>query len=279
MTARKQELTLQAADGTPLFVTDWASDLAEGGNAQGGVVLMHGLGEHSGRYNHVARFFNDLGFAVRAYDHRGHGRSGGARGDVPDDDRMMSDAKLVVDDFTRQLKAPPLLLGHSMGGLMAARFAAQNVAPLRALILSSPALAISLSGVQKVLLKILSACAPGFGVPNGLEQRYLAHDATVVEAYAKDPLVHGKISARLLQSMLASVRIAHAGAATIRVPTLMIKSGDDHIVDARGSDIFFGLLQPGIATIRNYPQFYHEIFNEAEAHAVFEDVRTWLQQL
>jgi alpha-beta hydrolase superfamily lysophospholipase len=78
---------------------------------------MHGLGEHCGRYAHVARFFNEHGWSVRTYDHRGHGRSGGARGDVPDHEAVLRDAKIVVDDFAQRFDAPPLLLGHSMGGL------------------------------------------------------------------------------------------------------------------------------------------------------------------
>lgn len=166
-----REHTLSAADGTPLFVSDWPIDAAAGE----GVVLMHGLGEHSGRYAHVARFFNDCGCSVRAYDHRGHGRSGGARGDVPDPATILRDAKTVIDDYARQLAAPPLLLGHSMGGTFAACYAARALSPLGGLILSSPALRIQLSAAQKLLLRLLGAIAPGYGIPNGLESRYLSH--------------------------------------------------------------------------------------------------------
>ena len=151
---------LTAADGTPLFVRDWPA--AAGTAAAGAVMLMHGLGEHCGRYAHVARFFNQRGYVVRGYDHRGHGRSGGARGDVPDGAAIVRDARLVLDDFMQPggdaaaSGRLPLLLGHSMGGLFAARFATAQAAPLSGLILSSPALALPLSGGQKTLLKILS---------------------------------------------------------------------------------------------------------------------------
>src|ERR1019366_2675004 len=107
-----RERSLSAADGIPLLVADWPTGSAAA--AGDGIVLMHGLGEHCGRYTQVARFFNDCGFSVRAYDHRGHGRSGGARGDVPDVETLLQDAKIAVDDFARNLSAPPLLLGHSM---------------------------------------------------------------------------------------------------------------------------------------------------------------------
>lgn len=268
------ELQLTASDGTPLFVTDWLCGDPQA--AKGGIVLMHGLGEHCGRYAHVARFFNECGWSVRAYDHRGHGRSGGPRGDVPDHEALLRDAKLVLDDFARQFDTPPLLLGHSMGGLFAARFATGALSPLRGLILSSPALAVSLSATQKFLLQALGAVAPGFGVPNGLQTRYLSHDPKVVAAYQKDPLVHPKISPRLLNSMLAAVDFSQSHAAMLAVPTLMVVAGDDRLVDASGSDAFFARLAPGVGTMHRYPEFYHEVFNEVQSRQVFNDVRNWL---
>lgn len=272
-----RELSLPAADGVPLFVADWliGTDAA----ARDGIVLMHGLGEHCGRYAQVARFFNDCGFSVRAYDHRGHGRSGGARGDVPGAETLLQDAKIAVDDFARKLSAPPLLLGHSMGGLFAAYYATRALSPLRGLILSSPALRIRLSGAQKLLLQVLGAIAPGFGIPNGLESRYLSHRQDVVDAYDSDALVHAKISARLLRAMLQAIEYAQAHASTLGVKTLLLVAGDDHLVDASGSNAFFRKLAPGVGTMHTYAGFYHEIFNEVEAGRVFDDVRAWLGEL
>ncbi|MGH8806460.1 MAG: lysophospholipase [Noviherbaspirillum sp.] len=239
---------------------------------------MHGLGEHCGRYAHIAHFFNDGGWSVRTYDHRGHGRSGGARGDAPDDEAVLRDAKIVVDDFARQFEEPPLLLGHSMGGLFAARFATASLSPLRGLILSSPALAIPMSAAQKLLLKVLGNIAPGLAVPNGLQTRYLSHVQAVVDAYEKDPLVHPKITPRLLHSMLDATNFSHAHASSLAIPTLMLVAGDDHMVDASGSDAFHARLRPGIGTLHRYPDYYHEVFNEVGAARVFDDVRNWLDK-
>jgi alpha-beta hydrolase superfamily lysophospholipase len=272
---RPRELSLSAADGTPLYVADWPT----GSGAGGGIVLMHGLGEHCGRYAHVARFFNDCGCSVRAYDHRGHGRSGGARGDVPDADALVRDAKIVVDDFARKLSAPPLLLGHSMGGLFAACYATRALSPLGGLILSSPALRIRLSGAQKLLLRVLGAIAPGFGIPNGLESRYLSHRQEVVDAYDSDPMVHAKISARLLGAMLDAIEFAQTRASALSVRTLLLVAGDDHLVDAAGSAAFFNKLAPGVGATHTYPGFYHELFNEVEAVRVFDHIRAWLAEL
>jgi alpha-beta hydrolase superfamily lysophospholipase len=277
LNVQSQEQRIAASDGTLLFVTDWRPEAVE--SSRGGVVLMHGLGEHSGRYQHVAQFFNALGMSVRTFDHRGHGRSGGARGDVPDSDCMVRDAQTVIEDFASKFPVPPILFGHSMGGLVAARYAVEKRSPLRALVLSSPALAISLSRGQKLLLKLLSIVAPGLTLPNGLEQRYLSHDANVVEAYGKDPLVHSKISARLLNSMLASIALAQGKAAGLAIPTLLVYAGDDRIVDAGGSETFGKSLPANLAEIHVYPKLYHEIFNEIDAEQVFGDVRNWLAKL
>jgi alpha-beta hydrolase superfamily lysophospholipase len=272
-----REFSLSAADGTPLFVADWP--LGSAAAAGDGIVLMHGLGEHCGRYAHVARFFNDCGLSVRTYDHRGHGRSGGARGDVPDADTLLQDAKLAVDDFARNLASPPLLLGHSMGGLFAACYATRGLSPLRGLILSSPALRIRLAGAQKLLLRVLGAVAPGFGIPNGLESRYLSHRQEVVDSYNSDPLVHPKISARLLGAMLGALEFSQAHASALSVKTLLIVAGDDRLVDASGSESFFRKLAPGVGTMHTYRGYYHELFNEVEAGRVFDDVRAWLGEL
>lgn len=272
------EFELCATDGTHLFIRDWPLPKADDALYRQGVVIMHGLGEHCGRYAHVARFFNALGFAVRTYDHRGHGQSGGAVGDVPDDEAILRDARLVINEFSRQLETPPLLLGHSMGGLFAARFAVEGLAPLHGLILSSPALALRMSGFQHGLLKVAKTLIPGVGIPNGLPTRYLSHDGEVILAYENDALVHPKISARLLGSMLKAMDFVHDNAVELKIPVLLLVAGDDHLVDPVGSQRLLARLAPEIASAHFYEGFYHEVFNELDASRVFDDVRSWLEQ-
>jgi alpha-beta hydrolase superfamily lysophospholipase len=264
---------LAAADGTSLYVSDYLLPLAD---ARGGIVVMHGLGEHSGRYRQLAQQLNEAGWSVRCYDHRGHGRSQGPRGDVPNGMPMLQDAQIVIDDFTARTGYRPFLLGHSMGGLFAAHFALSARAPLRGLILSSPALSVPMSALQKLMLKAMRALAPGMGLPNGLQTRYLSHDARVVEAYTTDPLVHGKISARLLTSMLESIAYCEAHAASLALPAVLLVAGDDHLVDAEGSKRFFARLPPGRAAMTVYDELYHEIFNETASARPFADLRAWL---
>ena len=272
-----QSKKISAADGTPLFVNDYL--LNEPGVCRGGVVIMHGLGEHAGRHAHVARFFNDCGFSVRTYDHRGHGKSGGPRGDVPRGDAILQDGQIIIDDFSTQLGQAPLLLGHSMGGLFAARFALEKISPLRGLILSSPALAVSLSGIEQLFLKLMIRVAPRLAIPNGLKVNQLSRDPNVALAYQKDPLVHNKITARLLTRMLDAMAFCHAHAATLSIPVLMVVAGSDGLVNAAGSQAFYPKVPTELMTWQWYPEMYHELFNEPDAGRVFGDIRTWLSLL
>ncbi|NHZ83655.1 alpha/beta fold hydrolase [Massilia sp. CCM 8695] len=264
---------LLAADGTTLFVSDYLLPAAP---LRASVVIMHGLGEHGGRYRHLASFFNDCGLSVRCYDHRGHGRSQGKRGDVINGDPLLQDAEIVIDDFAARYRLPPFLFGHSMGGLFAARFALSAVSPLRGLILSSPALGLRLSRPQMLLLDVLHALAPSLAVPNGLSPRWLSHDPKVVAAYTADPLVHGKISARLMRSMLRSITYCQANAARLSVPALLLAAGDDHLVDPDGVRRFAAHVPSGLAQLHVYDDLYHEIFNETEAARPLADLRAWL---
>jgi alpha-beta hydrolase superfamily lysophospholipase len=272
LVAHSHQLT--AADGTALYVSDY---LLPVGSARGGIVILHGLGEHSGRYRQLAQRLNEAGWSVRCYDHRGHGRSQGPRGDCPNGTPLLLDAQIVIDDFTSCTGFRPFLLGHSMGGLFAAHVALSGRASLRGLILSSPALAIRMSALELKLLKVMHAIAPRIGLPNGLQAQYLSHDPKVVAAYKADPLVHNKISARLLSAMLASIAYCDAHAAVLAMPALLLVSGDDHLVDAEGSKRFFAALPPGRAQMTVYDTLYHEIFNETASDRPVADLCAWLE--
>lgn len=262
---------LSAPDGTRLFIADY---LLAG--AQGGIVIMHGLGEHGGRYPHVVQFFHACGLSVRTYDHRGHGQSQGARGDVPNNEAILQDARRVIEDFAAQIGAVPLLFAHSMGGLFAARLVLGRLTPLRGLILSSPPLALPMNAGQKFLLSVLRKIAPGLGVSNGLSLAGLSRDPGVAVAYENDPLVHGKITARLLLAMLDAIAFCQAQAATLTVPTLMVVAGSDKLVDPSGSKTFFPKLPASLATLHWYDEGFHELHNDVNAQQVFADERAWL---
>lgn len=273
------EFFLQTPDGTSLFVRDWP---ANHHSVKHGIVVLHGLGEHCGRYIHIARFFQTLGFTVRSFDQRGHGQSDGRRGDVPNSSTNLEDLRFVVDEFTQQLDAPPILFAHSMGGLFACHFALASLSKLSGLILASPALKVKVSTFQKYLFAFASRVIPHLGVTHGTNGRYLSHDAEVVYAYQNDPLVHSRISASLFQSMLHSMEYVKTHTAQMKLPLLLLIAGADQVVDPEGSQLFsqqldHRLTASSVTTIV-YPDFYHEIFNELDSIKAFDDVRIWLEE-
>lgn len=271
-----REFFFATKDQVRLFVRDWAPAPHRVRQGQG-ILLMHGLGEHCGRYAHVARFFTELGFHVRSYDQRGHGQSEGRRGDSPQALSLLDDAQLLLSDFARQLKQTPILLGHSMGGLFAARLALESPELISGLILSSPALQLYMSPWQHQLLSLAKHWFPGLGVNNGLKTHYLSHDAEVVAAYRHDALVHNKITARLLSAMLEAINHVQDFAEELAVPSLLLVAEADHLVDPQGSRVFVDHANNSLLHYRFYPEFYHEILNELDAQLVFEDIRIWLE--
>ena len=265
-----------ASDGENLAVYDWP--LPDAPRAT--VLLVHGLGEHAGRYDALARHLGAWGYAVRGYDHYGHGESSGPRGGLPWDTRLLDDLTDIVDATRARMPAgqPLVLLGHSMGGLVAARFVALGIRPVDALVLSSPALDAGLGPVQKLLLATLPRIAPNLRVGNGLDARYLSHDDAVVRAYLADPLCHNRISARLARF------IAEAGPATVaraphwQVPTLLLWAGADRLVNPAGSRAFASAAPKERVQAHCFEPLYHELFNESPelAEPVLERLQHWL---
>lgn len=272
--------TFTAADGENLAIQDWA--LPPGETCRGTVLLVHGLGEHVGRYDPVARRLNDWGFAVRGYDQYGHGESGGPRGGLTSDTRLLDDLVDMVDATRARIPAgqPLVLLGHSMGGLVASRFVSLNLRPVDALVLSSPALDAGLSPVQKLLLATLPRIAPNLRVGHGLDAQYLSHDPAVVAAYLADPLCHDRICARLARFIAEGGPATVARAAHWSVPTLLMWAGSDKLVHPAGSRAFAAAAPQGTVQSHCFEPLYHELFNECPelADPVFERLRHWLQQ-
>jgi alpha-beta hydrolase superfamily lysophospholipase len=240
--------------------------------------VVHGLGEHAGRYEHVAEKLNAWGFAVRGYDQCGHGESGGARGSLPTDTRMLDDLADIVDSTRARMQpgTPLILLGHSMGGLVVGRFVSLKIRPVDALIMSSPALNPGLSAFQKFLVALLPKIVPDLRVGNGVKPQFISHDPAVVAAYKSDRLVHDRISARLARF------IADAGPATValapqwKVPTLLMYAGDDRLLNPQGSRDFSQAAPKEVVTAVCFEKLYHEIFNELDATPVFDALHQWL---
>jgi alpha-beta hydrolase superfamily lysophospholipase len=260
-----------------LALRDWP--LADHPNAGAQVLIVHGLGEHSGRYEHVAQKLNSWGYAVRSFDLWGHGLSDGDRGSMRDAHAMLDDLAAVVD-HTRKTMPPGqslVLLGHSLGGLLAARFVSLRMRPIDALVLSSPALDPGLNAFQKLLLATLPGIAPNLRVGNGLQVKYLSHDPAVVAAYQADPLVHDRICARLALFIAQAGREVVATAPQWNTPTLLLFAGQDKLVSPQGSRDFLKLAPGAMVQSLCFDAMFHEIFNESDGSSVFAALQQWLQ--
>lgn len=276
---------LIARDGVPLVRRTWAPHPA--GAARATVLVVHGLGEHIGRYAHVAAALQDAGWAVVGYDQRGHGRSGGARGVIGRRDDLLADLAQVVDALRQAGAGPLVLLGHSMGGLVAARFASGSLQspppawarPVDALVLSSPALDPGLNAFQRLLARVGDALAPRTAVGNGLPPEGVSRDPAVVAAYVADPLVHDRIAPRLARFIAEEGRIVQALAPRWRTPTLVLWAGADRFVAPRGSEAFVAAAPAAVVQGRAFPGLYHEIFNEPEQREVLSALTAWLAKL
>jgi alpha-beta hydrolase superfamily lysophospholipase len=260
----------------PLALYDWALPASQ---PLGTVILVHGLGEHAGRYGEVAAHLQQWGFAVRAYDQQGHGQSHGARGDMLRPGSLQADLCRVIDD-TRQhpsLQGTPLiLLGHSMGGLVVARTLAEGLRPVDAAVLSSPALGAFPNLFQKMLLASLPRVVPHLRVDNGLKADFVSRDPDVVKAYKADPLVHRRISAGLAAWILTQGAQTLEDAGQWQVPTLLLYAGQDRLVNPLASADFARAAPAALLQAECFEGMYHEIFNDLYRAQVFAALKRWL---
>jgi alpha-beta hydrolase superfamily lysophospholipase len=279
MTALPEHLS--ARDGSRLHLRHWP---APADRSEGSALIVHGLGEHIGRYEHVAAQFNAWGWQVFGYDQRGHGRSEGARGALAAGDDLLHDLAAVIDAVRSMQPGPLVLLGHSMGGLVAARFVAGDASatwtrPVEALVLSSPALDPGMTLVQKLLLASLGRIAPNLALGNGLKPAWISRDAQVVRRYVEDRLVHDRVTPRLARFIVDGARAVAERAADWRVPTLLIYAGSDRCVAPAGSAGFAAAAPQAVVAAHEFRPLYHEIFNEPEQHSVFAVLDAWLREL
>lgn len=268
--------TAQAADDE-LAIHDWP--LPADWPTRGVALIVHGLGEHAGRYQGVAQQLNQWGYSVRAYDQYGHGESSGPRGHLPDDDRLVNDLAAVIDDTRTRMDddLPLVLVGHGMGGAVAARLVAQQLRRVDALVLSSPAFGLPLTLVKRALLRPLHRLAPQLRVCRGADAQHRSHDPEVASALHADPLMHDHISVRMAHFITSAGAGVVQAAPRWNVPTLLLYAGLDRMVDLAATQAFVQHAPPGVVQARLYPMHYHELFNELDCAMVFEPMGEWLR--
>jgi len=267
--------TVTAGDGTPLLVRRWLSD----GSPWAHVLLVHGIAEHSGRYERVGEWLASAGLDVTGYDLRGFGASGGRRAFV---DRW----KRYHDDLEERLAAvraeagdvPVALVGHSLGGLITLGYVlAEPPRPSPdALVLSAPAIEAAVPGWKRTVAAVLGRAVPTASLKNELDGELLSRDPSVGERYLADPLAHHATTTRLGAEALAEQRRVRAALGRLAIPTLVYHGSADRLVPTMSSEPLGAL---ATVTRRTYPDLRHESHNEPEGEAVVGDVIAWLRSV
>ncbi len=260
--------TIPGRHGGAILVRHWPAV----GHATASVLIVHGLGEHSGRYERTGSILAASGLDVTALDLEGFGGSSGRRAYLHRWDSWLDD----LDDRLGVLRAagrPVVLLGHSLGGLLSLTYAESDRAQPDLLVLSAPAIAADLPGWKKALVRILGRIAPTVTVANGLDGSQLSRDPAVGVAYVADPLNYHRTTTRLGMLLLEAQERASADLGRLRVPTLLFLGGVDPIVPPASSEVLERL--PGV-TRRVYADLRHETLNEPEGPQIAADVAVWI---
>jgi acylglycerol lipase len=246
------------------------------------VAIVHGLGEHSGRYAALASDLVRARFTCVSLDLPGHGETAGPRGDIPSWDKVRDQILPAMFTATRGLPEQPgelpiVLLGHSMGGVLALDHALAHPRGLSALVLSSPALRTAMPPWWKLALANVARMAtPSAGFPNGLDPEGLARDAEVVRAYREDRLVHDRISPRTYFAFAEAAQRCRQGIRTLQVPTLMFQGMADRLVDPKGALEAAAAAPHEMLRFVTWRDAFHETMNDLGRENVIRDVTAWL---
>ncbi len=272
---QREEHSLTGGGGARIVYDAWTPPTVEGV-----AVLSHGMGEHARRYDHVVARLGELGLAVYAPDHRGHGRSGGKRMYVRGMDEYTADLHLLFAEVaTRHPGQAPFLLGHSMGAMIALAYALEHQASLRALALSATPV-VPGAGIGKpaiAVAKVLGRVAPAAPV-QALDSKFISKDPAVVAAYDADPLVyHGKVPAGVGRAMLITMQAFQRRLPELTLPTLVLHGAEDRLVDLAGSRLIADTAGSKDLTLHVYDGLHHEVFNEPERDRVLDDLVAWLK--
>lgn len=255
-----------APDGTELLTRSWIPD-----SPKATVVLVHGLGEHCGRWDHVGSYLAERGYAVIAFDLRGHGESGGAQGHVDSFDTLLADVAAIADLADPDL--PWVLYAHSLGGLIATLYLESDYDQPAAAVLSAPALDDNLPTHLRVVGEVLGRLVPTLSVENSITGAHLSRDEAIGDAYFADPLVYSKATTGFGRAGFAAQRQAREHIDRISVPTLVLHGAEDRLVPPSASAPLAA--SPSVER-KLYPDLRHEIHNEPEQDQVLSEIADWL---
>lgn len=271
-----KETFLNSFDGLKLFHQTWLPENAP----LALILLVHGLGEHSSRYEHVAQFLTSHDFAVYTMDHRGHGKSEGERGHVNQFEDFMKDMDLLVQTAQQDYPGAPIYLyGHSLGGILVLNYTLRRKPDILGVIATSPGLRTALEEqTAKIFLsKAIASILPKLSISTGLKANQISKDAQVVKKYLEDPLVHDKGTPSLAVNLLSAIEWAYQHAHEFSVPLLLMHGTDDQIAYAKGSQEFASKVR-GDCTVKLWDGMAHETHNEPGKEQVLAYLLDWIKQ-
>ncbi len=286
--------TFESKDGTKIFVNRFDSEKPSNRSRHKILLIIHGFGEHGGRYKHFAHYLADDFDRFYAIDLRGHGRSSGIRGHSPSMEALQDDVLLFIDEIQNKEKDADLyLFAHSFGGLLAlfTLFKCMTPAiensetktktlPFKCAMISAPLLEIAMpvNPTLKKIVNFLNNTLSFLQLFSEINPMHLSHDPVVTEAYIKDRLVHSKITPRMYMNMTNAMEWVKSQKGQLSCPIIFLVPGDDHVVSTAATKTFFDQLEHPQKELIEYPGFYHEIVNEVEKEKVFEDIKNWMKR-
>ncbi|WP_064196906.1 MULTISPECIES: alpha/beta hydrolase [Emticicia] len=271
------ELSWKSSDGLNIYGKKWESTLP----TKAVICIMHGMGEHINRYNHVAEMFTSNGYSVIGCDHRGHGKSEGKSGHFPDFDTFLNDVDTLLKVASEHFpNTKQILYGHSMGGNLVANYLLRRQPKITGAILSSPyfQLAFQPSKITLFIGRMMKGIFPSLSLSSGLDSSAISRDIEEVKKYNEDPLVHDKVSAKMGIEMIETGQWAIDNAAKLSVPTLLYHGTADRLTSHHGSELFAQKAGKNLTFI-SLEGLYHETHNEPEKAEVFKKIILWLDNL
>lgn len=263
-----------------IYKTDFYGQVWKATNTKAVVVLVHGMGEHSGRYNHVAKKLTENDFSVVAFDQFGHGKTSGKRGHNPSFKAVLESVTTTINKAKELFPNKPVFLyGHSMGGNVVVNYALRTKNDLKGIIATSPFLKLAFQppAIKLAVGKLLQKIAPSLTMSNELDANDISRDKTEVEKYINDPLVHDKISPNFSLTFIDSGEWAIENAAKLNTKMFLLHGTDDKIIDYKGTEEFAN--KSDNATLKLYKGGYHELQNDFCKEEMLQDVINWLNSI
>ncbi|MCL4467898.1 MAG: lysophospholipase [Deltaproteobacteria bacterium] len=272
MTTTKEGI-IKSKDNTEIFYKYILAD-----KPKASVFIVHGLGEHLGRYDNVTNTLKEYNLFL--LDLRGHGKSGGKRGHVMRFDEYLDDIDSLRNEVKGLIKGKTFILGHSMGGLIVLRYAIYRPEGISGVVASGPLLGVNVKvpKIKDVIGRLVANLAPGLSMSNEIDTGKLSHDKAVVDAYNNDPLVHAKVSARWYVEMVKAMEDTHENAGRLSMPCLILHGSADALTNPRSSREFFEKAGSKDKTYKLYEGYYHEVYNEVEKQKPLSDMAEWLNK-